>query len=182
MLENEEIEKKPKTPMQFVDMVATKIAEYRSWGEKPHHVCYEYMNDALKHIEILSAGIEKFLKAEGHDLCQENRGELAALIGVQDTCPSKVSRQEFETGCYKYANEIYGELPDEPLYDIAAFLAADPQERLMILQDAWSQTTSLWQKHFLEGHMMGISVDLPEHPEGYENACMCETCRSYWEG
>lgn len=56
--------------------------------------------------------VRKFLTAGGHDLCHENRRELAAAFGLEDLVPPVVSQADFALGCVRYRREIYG--PDGP--------------------------------------------------------------------
>lgn len=62
----------------------------------------------IREREALRDAIKKFLSAEGHDLCHENRRELAAAAGLKSTWPSLVSEQEFAERCIKYRLELYG--------------------------------------------------------------------------
>lgn len=60
---------------------------------------------SLKHAVI------KFLKANGHDLCHENRKELAAVVGFdlgKEPWPLLPSEREFESRCCQYRQELYG--------------------------------------------------------------------------
>lgn len=62
----------------------------------------------------LEAAIHKFLAAKGHDLCHENRLELAAAINfpTDPTWPMLPSPQEFAERCIVYRQQLYG--PDGP--------------------------------------------------------------------
>lgn len=63
-------------------------------------------------INVLEETIRKFLMADGHELCWENRMELYKVLGdrsIEAGMPFLVSRKEFEEGCKNYANKIYGE-------------------------------------------------------------------------
>lgn len=62
-------------------------------------------------VRELEDAIRKFLTAGGHDLCHVNRRDLARVLGdssVSDALPYLVTRAEFEEGCRRYADEIYG--------------------------------------------------------------------------
>lgn len=61
----------------------------------------------------------------------------------------------------------------------AKFIEADNPQRLLMLQEDYRNAKCDAQKSFYEGYMIGISIDLDEHPEGFESACMCASCRSY---
>ena len=63
-------------------------------------------------------------------------------------------------------------------YDLEKYKKSTPNERLMILQEAW-KTASPITKTVYEGQMLGITVDLEEHPEGFNHGCLCELCCSY---
>ena len=61
-------------------------------------------------VKELESAIATFLDAQGHDLCHENRKELAKVIGREYVPPEAVSRCEFAEGCLKYQEQIYGVL------------------------------------------------------------------------
>lgn len=64
--------------------------------------------EALQLLKEQKAAVKKFLEAEGHDLCHENRCELAEAFGLEDLAPRLVTRDEFVAGCKRYQDKIYG--------------------------------------------------------------------------
>lgn len=62
-------------------------------------------------IAELEGAIRTFLLAVGHDLCHVNRVALATVLGddaLTTFVPTLVRREDFEAGCKRYADEIYG--------------------------------------------------------------------------
>lgn len=56
----------------------------------------------------LRDAVNKFLAASGHDLCHENRKELAAAFGLDFVFPSLPPEQEFAEQCIAYRLSLYG--------------------------------------------------------------------------
>jgi hypothetical protein len=54
-----------------------------------------------------------------------------------------------------------------------------PLERLRVLRDAWCRQTTQLAKSFFAGRMLEITIDMDEHPVGFDCACLCAACRSY---
>lgn len=73
-----------------------------------------------KDVDILRAAVAEFLTAKGHDLCHENRRELAAAAGLSDLAdppvfPMLPPEPEFAARCALYRTAVYGNHPaDEP--------------------------------------------------------------------
>ena len=66
------------------------------------------MENEINRIKELESAIATFLDAQGHDLCHENRRELAKAIGREYTHPELVSRLEFAEGCLRFQQQVYG--------------------------------------------------------------------------
>jgi hypothetical protein len=75
------------------------------------------------------AAVEKFLKADGHDLCHEERRELASAFGLAHMLPrAPATVEEFAKGCEDYMTQLYGRCPVAALRD-AAFAVARVWDR-----------------------------------------------------
>lgn len=64
-------------------------------------------------------------------------------------------------------------------YDLSKYLEADAVGRLTLLSAAWAKSKSESQRQFFSGQMIGITIDLDEHPAWFKHNCLCATCRSY---
>lgn len=64
-------------------------------------------------------------------------------------------------------------------YDLGAYLEADDEGRLRMLVEAYGNAESDRQRAFYEGQMMGITIDMDQHPEWFQHGCLCAECRSY---
>ena len=59
--------------------------------------------------ETMRAAVIKFLAATGHDLCHENRRELAEAFGLPSgQWPCLPPEKEFRERCDRYRQELYG--------------------------------------------------------------------------
>lgn len=63
-------------------------------------------------------------------------------------------------------------------YDVGAYLVASTEERLHIIWQAHQASRDDGQRRFFEGQMLALSYDLAEHPEWFDNGCMCADCRT----
>lgn len=54
----------------------------------------------------LKLAVLRFLKADGHDLCWENRKELAQLVGYEEEDKTVPSWCEFMTKCAEYRKSL----------------------------------------------------------------------------
>ncbi len=73
------------------------------------------VDEALEEAEAenvrLKAAVAKFLIANGHGLCHDNRGELAAAFGIEigrEKWPALPPEAEFERRCGEFRQELYG--------------------------------------------------------------------------
>lgn len=86
----------------------------------------------------LRIAVEKYLCAKSHDLCHENRQELALAFGLPNDCERGLPpEQEFAIRCIEYRKQLYGS--DGPGSDEEVYLdeikrlraeLADCQDRL----------------------------------------------------
>lgn len=65
-------------------------------------------------LQAQTEAVKKFLSATGHDLCHENRAELAAAFGLEvpPGFPRLPPENEFALRCVEYRKSLYG--PDGP--------------------------------------------------------------------
>lgn len=68
---------------------------------------------------------------------------------------------------------------NEATYDLEAYIAASPEERLRLLCDARRASKDERHQAFYEGRMMEVTVDMDEHPEWFDYGCLCALCCSY---
>ena len=92
------------------------IRRYRQVGSSPGSLVssfglqlYEARDGELILFYSAQAEVRKFLMASGHDLCHENRRELAEAFGLTDVLPKPPeNRHEFRERCHEYEDQIYG--------------------------------------------------------------------------
>ncbi len=60
--------------------------------------------------EACKSAVLKFLSAKGHDLCHENRQELALAFGIEpnDFTQGLPPEAEFERRCHEFRQQLYG--------------------------------------------------------------------------
>jgi hypothetical protein len=63
--------------------------------------------------------VKKFLSASGHDLCHENRAELAAAFGLELPQAGLAGEGDFALRCIEYRKSLYG--PGGPSTDLEAY-------------------------------------------------------------
>lgn len=69
------------------------------------------------------------------------------------------------------------ETPDDDR-EWAEYLAATPEERLLLLQASWKAANSDRQRAIFEGRALEASIGVGQHPEGFELGCLCDECCS----
>lgn len=69
---------------------------------------------------------------------------------------------------------------DKENYNLQAYINAEPEERLRMLYEI--KPRDAMQAQFFRGQMMAITIDMDEHPEWFDEGCLCESCRSYGDG
>lgn len=85
-----------------------------------------FVTDAFAEHQAGEAGlreaVRKFLFSAGHELCHENRRELALAAGIElpgiEAWPMLPPESEFDRRCQVYRKELYG--PDQPTPSNAA--------------------------------------------------------------
>lgn len=53
-----------------------------------------------------------------------------------------------------------------------------PEGRLRVLVGFWERAEDAEKKAFFEGRMIEASIGMPEHPDWFDNACLCDECAS----
>ena len=64
-------------------------------------------------------------------------------------------------------------------YDLKKYIESDVEGRLKILIEAITSSKDEEVKTFLRGQMIGLTIDLDEHPEWYDWECLCSECLQY---
>jgi ribosomal protein S27AE len=72
-------------------------------------------------IERNHAAVAKYLSATNHDLCHENRKELAEAFGIADGFKCDLTFEEFADGCRQYQSKLFGKVAHDA-YTTAAVI------------------------------------------------------------
>lgn len=62
---------------------------------------------------------------------------------------------------------------------VPAYEQLSQEEKLLYLQKCREAAKEDYKKAFYDGRMIEASIGVPEHPDGFNHGCLCDTCLSY---